>query len=312
MNLFNLDATLNLGQEDNSNFNIVENEIKVNSLSYRDVLDLVDNVISLDISVKSTGWVKKINGVVTEGVRCLESKDDLGRRQEFKSFIRELFGNDEFNFVVIEDVIGSCNFKTAKSLMQLNPIVDDMKYDGVIKVNKIIREGNKSWKRNLKELAGYTSKIRCENDKDLIVNCMHMLGFEYNLKSTKEPNGVEQDIFDAYGMLCGVIYDLHIKKGKSAKAKLKTDILKGYTIKEFNSTDEAIAFVEKKGLEPIVESFVDKSRDLRYNFKKLVELRGDSGVFVLSIETGKLGVVAIEKELRIDRDISHLVVMRRK
>lgn len=172
-------------------------------LNYKDFLKLEPTFISLDISVRSTGWVKSINGNVEYGTYTLKAQDEMGRRKEFKEFLINLIADNKIPVVFVEDVIAGTNFLTTKGLIQLNSIVDDLKEYGLIDVEKIKRIDNKKWKKYLKSASNYDGDIKKEEDKQLIRNCMNCLGFNENIK---------QDIYDALGMAIAVIYRDNILK----------------------------------------------------------------------------------------------------
>ena len=149
----------------------------IKSVSYQDILQLEPDFISLDISINSTGWVRSRDGVIDFGTYSLKSLDELDRRVEFRGFLQDLIGGYSYKRVYVEDVIAGTNFKTTKSLIQLNTIVDDMKVFDLIKVDKIIREDNNSWKKYLRQVSNYESDIKKENPKDMIVQCLNQIGF---------------------------------------------------------------------------------------------------------------------------------------
>lgn len=292
-------------------------EVTISKVTYKSLIDKLDNFISLDISVTNTGWVKKVDGVITHGAYPLESKDDLGRRQEFKKFLRGLAGEDEYKYIFIEDVIGSCNFKTAKSLMQLNPIADDMVYDGIIKAEKIIRIDNKEWKKHLKKVSGYKSVISSEKDKMLIVGALRMLDFPYALDSEDKVNGIAQDIFDAYGIACGVSYKLNSVKDSVKGNNKSYDITRKHMLKQYESRVKALNYIKKFQKDKKVNeySFLGKSRDIKANFKAIVKEEEANGVetdvYLIEIATDKIGVVALDKKFNLDYPISYVVVVKK-
>lgn len=279
-------------------------------ISFIDLVELVPSFISLDISVRSTGWVRWVNGKLDYGTYKITSDDDLGRRQEFRTFLKDLFGDNTYEYLFIEDVIGSINFVTAKILYQLNPIADDMVADGVLKVKNIIREDNKVWKKYLKQCAGYKSSVRARKDDKIVVReCLYALQF-----GDKTTDVIAEDIYDAMGLAIGLIYKLHVLKQSAKSAhRLRTDITKGYNIKQFVDYSKARIYAAKRGQEIYDVDLLDGvKRDLRYEFKALVEgLRDDSKVFLISVPTSKLGRVALEKNLDLTPEISYLVVYRK-
>ena len=295
----------------------VKEEVTISKVTYQSLIDKLSNFISLDISVTNTGWVKKVDGVITHGAYPLEATDDLGRRQEFRRFLRDLAGDAEYEYIFIEDVIGSCNFKTAKSLMKLNPIADDMVYDGVIKAKKIIRIDNKEWKKHLKKVSGYKSQIASEKDKALIVGALRMLDFPYALSSEDSENGIAQDIFDAYGIACGVSYKLNSVKDSGKSNSKSYDITKKHMLKQYDSKEKAMKYITKFQKDKKVSeySFLGKARDIKANFKAIVKEEEANGVetdvYLIEIATDKIGVVALDKKFNLDYPISYVVVVKK-
>ncbi len=314
----------NLGLEEVEN-NLYKTKIGVNDdiigsieqLTYDTLIKKLGNFISLDISVTNTGWLKVVDGVVTHGANPLVSVDDLERRQEFKRFLKGLAGDVEYDYILIEDVIGSCNFKTAKSLMQLNPIADDMIYDGIIKCKKLIRIDNKEWKKHLKKVSGYKPKVVSEVDKTLIVGALKTLGFPYDVDTVDRVNGIAQDIFDAYGMACGVSYKLNVTK--DAKTVVKNyDVAKKREIKQYESKEKAWKYLNrfKKGKKVTEYSLLNKTRDLKFNFKSILKEEESQGtetdVYLIEVATDKIGVIALEKGMDLNYPVSYLVVFDKK
>jgi len=275
---------------------------ELKSVTYEDIISLSGNFLSLDISVRSTGWCRWQDGVLSYGVFKLEETDPVLRRFELAKFIRELCGDSLFDFVVVEDVIASCNFKTAKILIQLNSVIDDMIFRGEVNIGRVIREDNKVWKKHLRKVSNYEGVVLASKDKEIVRECMSNLGFE---------GGLKQDIYDAVGMACGTIYKLQACGGSDRKRKLKTDLSKGYVIKQFSDECDALFFAGKTGKKlnraVLQLDMLSISKDIRFNFKKAVMELGDDKVFVVSSESKKLGYLALHKNLALDEDLTYLV-----
>ncbi|WP_324823521.1 hypothetical protein [Sinanaerobacter sp. ZZT-01] len=170
--------------------------MRITELNYKNFLELEPTFLSLDISVRSTGWVLSTDKNISFGINSLKVEDELGRRLEFRTFLLDLIGNKHIPVIFVEDVYGGVNFKTVKGLIQLNTIVDDLKADKLILVEAIKRIDNKKWKKYLKQAANY--KLGAEkNDKEIVTSCLNELGFNLEVK---------QDVYDALGMAVGVIY----------------------------------------------------------------------------------------------------------
>jgi hypothetical protein len=285
--------------------------LSIEGVSYLDIIKLSPDFVSLDISVHSTGYARWYKGELTTGTYSIQAppEDEVGRRREFRTFLKDLLKDDEFEYLFIEDVIGSINFKTAKALYQLNPIADDMIDSGVLNVKTVIREGNKVWKSYLRKCSGYVSPIRSKkDDKEIIRDCLLLMGFGDGTNKT-----IKEDIYDAIGLACGIIYKRYILKDTKSGPKLKKDLSKGYKILQFPDLYQALDEANDIGGEIHQVNFMNIKKDLKYNFKNMIEtLDDDKKTFVISILTCKMGAIALDKNLDLSREDSYLVVFRTK
>lgn len=276
-----------------------------------DFFNIVGDFLSLDISVRSTGWVKKINNVISYGTFTLKSEDELGRRKEFRSFLLDIIGENVLDSVFVEDVIAGTNFKTTKGLIQLNTIVDDLNEYGLISVKEIKRIDNKEWKKYLKKSSNYISTIKSEQDKQLIVNCLNILGFKENVK---------QDIYDAMGIAISVIYrDKILCEKKKLGVVLKSDIRKGYKIIQYfdedtKKIDRELIKLQKKYNRDIEElNWLSESKDVIALFKEKIKKDGvDNKIYLIKVNVYKLGSLALVKKLNVDRENCILLVTKNK
>ena len=284
--------------------------IEFKKLEYSDFLKYEPTFLSLDISVRSTGWVKSVNGEVSWGTKTLESEDELGRRKEFREFLISMLGETHFPVVFVEDVIAGTNFKTTKGLIQLNTIVDDLKEYGLVSVGEIKRIDNKVWKKYLKMASNYDGDIKKEDEKQLITNCMKELGFNFKIK---------QDIYDAMGIAVAVIYrDKIVNEKPKVETVLKKDLKTGYTIKQFDEKDKKYekalqTLKEKYGREVEELDWSKESRDILYLFKqKINKDKVDNKIYIIYVNNMKLGVLALTKKLSVDYPFSYLIITRTK
>lgn len=284
--------------------------ITFNKITYLDFLKLEPTFLSLDISVRSTGWVKSVDGKVTWGTKTLESTDELGRRKEFREFLIEMLKGNYFPVVFVEDVIAGTNFKTTKGLIQLNTIVDDLKEYGLVSVGEIKRIDNKIWKKYLKQASNYDGDIKKEEDKKLIVNCLNLLDFELKVK---------QDIYDAMGIAIAVIYrDNVLKEKPKTEQVLKKDLKTGFVIKQFENKNDKfnknlnnLKLKYNREVEEI--DWSQESRDIIYLFKQKVNKEKiDNKIYIIYINNMKLGVLALTKKLNVDTPFSYLIVTKIK
>jgi hypothetical protein len=284
--------------------------IEFKKLDYTDFLKYEPTFLSLDISVRSTGWVKSVNGEVTWGTKTSEAEDELGRRKEFREFLISMLGETHFPVVFVEDVIAGTNFKTTKGLIQLNTIVDDLKEYGLVSVGEIKRIDNKVWKKYLKMASNYDGDIKKEDEKQLITNCMKEIGFNFRIK---------QDIYDAMGIAVAVIYrDKIVNEKPKVETVLKKDLKTGYTIKQFDEKDKKY----EKSLQTLKEKYdreveeldwSKESRDVLYLFKqKINKDKVDNKIYIIYVDNMKLGILALTKKLSVDNPFSSLIITKTK
>ena len=273
---------------------------EISKVQWQDIIYKGGNFISLDISKTCTGWVKCFNGELTTGTKSFKEFNEIETRFEFKKFVKELFEDKQYDFVCIEDVIGSTNFRTNKVLYQLNPIVDDMMYEGILKSCKIERIDNMQWKKTLRQITGEKAPIKHMDSKEEIRLHLDKLGCNIDVK---------QDILDAIGMAIAVIHRRMNGEGTGKKVKLKTDLTKSYVIKEYESEEEALKAIEKlqtkaeyKDKEIVKIEYAKRFKDINGQFKKVVtENDRDSGIYLIKAPLGKLGIVGVKKDLGLSK-----------
>ena len=142
--------------EINSNLGEIEQpSFDIKAFGYLDWLKTVKSFLSLDISVRGTGWVSWVDGELTWGRISLKAETEIERVVEFREALLELINGKAYDYYFVEDVIGSCNFKTAKALYALNSVLDMLIYEKkILPPLALMREGNTVWKKNLKGIAG--------------------------------------------------------------------------------------------------------------------------------------------------------------
>lgn len=284
--------------------------MKIDSLNYIDFLKLEPTFISLDISVRSTGWVKSLNGNIEYGTYTIKSVDETDRRKEFREFLINLIGKEKIPVVFVEDVIAGTNFLTTKGLIQLNTIVDDLKEYGILDIDKIKRIDNKKWKKYLKSACNYEGDIKKEEDKQLIKNCLNQIGFNENVK---------QDIYDAIGIAVSVIYrDNILKEEPKINTVLKKDLKSGYSIKQFMEKNKKFdKYLEnlknKYNREVEVIDWSFEVRDILYLFKqKISNEKVDNKIYIITVNNMKLGILALTKKLNVETPYSYLIITKNK
>lgn len=266
-------------------------------MNYLDIFDN-KNFVSFDISVRSTGWCKYKDGVFLYGSFGLQSKDELGRRMEFRDKVKEIVDNDILDFIAIEDVIGGNNFETVKYLIQLNSIVDDMIYMGEIPKTEVRRIGNTIWKKHLKAVTNY-SNSRMLFNKEEIRKAINSLGFTVD---------IVQDVYDSIGIAIGAIMNNGVVKEK--KAKIRTDLSRSYKFYKY-SDDKLAELCSKYDLGSYEVNIGKGQRDMLSAFKAVSSQVGDNYIFVLNAPLGGYGVLALTGKLPMLSDDNRVIAIKK-
>lgn len=259
------------------------------SVKYTDFIPKDKNILSLDISKTCTGWVKVINGTITHGVFEIKTTSENGvvELQEFKKFLKGITKGIDFDIICVEDIIGSVNFKTAKILYRLNLSVDDLVYENEINTKELVRIDNKKWKKYLKEVSSYNNTIKgYKDDKKVVRDCLHSLGFNEDVK---------QDIYDAYGVLIGVLYEKYFYNKNEKKASKKTVSFNKLKMKNFNNEKDAFNYANKVNKEVHYYDISNKGILLESYWKK--ELKDIEGVIIVKVRDDQLGRLLLKKKI---------------
>ena len=214
--------------------------MNMKSFTYLDWCKTVNSFLSLDISVRGTGWAMWKDGQLSWGRLTLKSDSEVERVAEFRDFLIKLIDNRTFDYFFVEDVIASINFKTARSLITLNNILDLLIHEKQVALPiASFKVSNTTWKKNLKAIAGDNFVIKSidytnGSDKECTKACLTALGITPDaLKKGVYTDKQVEDICDALGMALGTIA-VQVNQAPVTKSKvLTTDIRHGYKIKQF-------------------------------------------------------------------------------
>ena len=281
------------------------------SVTYDMVIAKVNSFISLDISVNSTGWVRKRGDMVETGIYHLNATEELARRIEFENFLVNLFGDYEYDRVFVEDVIMGCNFATTKILVLLNVCVDDlMRYDRIKKA-PITRVGNTVWKKYLRLLS--SQQICGQQQKDMIVEIMNSIGFKADV----------QDIYDAMGIAVSTIYseqaeiDGELKNSLADGVhKVRNDISKGFTIVECKGYDDmqerALKLKGRTKREVINITYDARYKNVVDQMKAVIATSGDDkALYCIYAPINRIGAMCITKGFDITKDELYFIAYRK-
>lgn len=277
----------------------------IRKLNYIDILNTVKSFISLDISVNSTGWVRKQNGTMTHGVYKLKATENRERRIEFNEFLKTLVNNGSYDFIALEDVIGGCNFSTNRSLTELNLGIETLMDYNLIPLSPVLRIGNNTWKKQLRTVCQDNLGLKGSNDKEEIRFILNSLNFNLDLA---------QDVYDAYGIAIGAI--LLNKNSNSANldsasqtVKLKEDIRKNYKITQFKSEEDMLNTAKKTYARAKVKKelciikYTGEYKNLLDNFKAVVREVGDKKLFCISYPLSKINAITLTSGFDITNDV---------
>ena len=296
----------------------------VHRLRYTDILSSVGSFLSLDISVRGTGWVMWKDGELTYGRLKLQAEEEVARVAEFDAWLLKLIDGYAFDYYFVEDVIQSANFKTVRSLIALNSQLEMMIYKGeVTKPKEFFKCGNNVWKKDLRGIAGGDTIVLkgvdyiSGNDKERTKACLTALGVDIEaLKGGKYTDKQVEDICDALGMALGTI-GVHVNKLECVKPAriVNTDIRKGYKIKQFETLDEARKSAKrcsKKGTVSIVECDIADDASVKslvtYMQKQLSEQ--PDALYIVHTPVSKCCNVLLLKNLSVTLDTYYLTIVK--
>lgn len=278
----------------------------ITAVTAQSILQKLPSFLSLDISKNSTGYVVWYENGLEVGTITLKSPDPSECRREFSSNLIELIGGRSFSYVLVEDTIGGCNYKTNRILSQLNVVVDTlMEYDK-IPTMPILREGNSEWKKKLRLL---TSELGAEvsrlNDKEEICARLSSLGLDIT--------GIKQDILDAYGMALSVLYFELFGSPKGVSSKYSPSSFK---IKCFPTSDKAMEFAEKKAKSLSCMIKCLGSKEIKHDLKRYISTsckeQSMSEVTVVSVPECRLGVYCYTLDYELVDGLTFTVIYRWK
>ena len=278
-------------------------------ITYDKVISKVDSFISLDISVNSTGWVRKRGDKVEWGIYHLAKGTDLSRRIEFENFLEGLMGDYQYDRVFVEDVIMGCNFETTRILILLNIAVDDLMRYKRVKQAPITRINNTVWKKHLKLLAKHD--VKGQDDKLMIRETLNGIGFTADI----------QDMYDAMGIAVAVIYvenaqiDEGILESTVMPKKVRPDISRGYTIVECKNQEDMEKKAEKlkgRSREIIYVNYNEHYKNVVEQVKSMIIQSGkDYAVYCIHTPLDRVGAMCVTKGFDLSRDDTYFIAYRK-
>ena len=305
-----------------SNINPDDNKImEIKAFTYQDWLKTVKSFLSLDISVRGTGWVSWRDNQLSWGRITLKSTDTVERAEEFKQALLGVINNYAYDYYFVEDVIGSCNFKTAKALYALNTILDTLIYEKQVTAPvALMREGNTAWKKNLRGIAGNELVVKGTNytngsDKECTKACLEALGIGIDsLKAGIYTDKQVEDICDALGMALGTIA-IKINKAPVVKSKIQTvDIRHGYDIKQFidyqDAYKSALRLSKRDKSNILVHNLIDDKHNDLIKFMADIIPDDPKAVYIINTPVSKCCNLLLIKKSQTTQDNYYLVIRK--
>lgn len=294
---------------------------EMKAMTYLDWCKTVGSFLSLDISVRGTGWAMWKDGSLTWGRYTIKADAEVERVEEFRRFLLDLIDGYSFDYYIVEDVIASINFKTVRSLITLNNILDTLIYEQKVQTPVAsFKEVNTTWKKHLKSIAGDDFVIKAVNynngsDKECTKACLEALGITpETLKMGKYTDKHVEDICDALGMALGTLAVRVSNAPVHKSTVVTTDIRKGYKIKQFVDRESAMKSANrcaKNKAKPIIEFDLvsEPNTDLiRFMAKKLPE--EPNGLYVVRVPVDKCCNLLLMKRLATELPVYYLTITK--
>ena len=192
--------------------------------------------LGLDIAKRHSGvaiWDKETDSVETVGFELSEynSKDyfaEYKMRREFKQRLKELIGGKYFEYCVIEDVYGGENFDTVRKLLALQTVIDELLFEGSVKIEHFYRWKEREWMKNVRSLYKHKGQLKAKIENQLVLG---YLGFDFYEKNKDISDAEKAKIFfedrcDATGMLVSMGSYIMQNKNREAESNIKMSDIK--------------------------------------------------------------------------------------
>ena len=189
------------------------------------VLKVLGSGLGLDVAKNHTGVCIYRNGKIERygfAVKDYDKTDyhaDYRMRYEFKTKLKEIIQGMEFNYCIIEDVYGGENYDTVRKLLALNTVIDELIFEGSVKVKDFYRWAESRWLKYFKMIyqcrKGLKSKVATQEILEYLEDSFYM-------ENKDNPHKLKiffEDICDATAMLCGLAVFISSQEEDSKKEK---------------------------------------------------------------------------------------------
>jgi len=202
---------MELGIAVEDDFPVIE-EVKIELPTVEKLLGVLGSGVGLDIAKNHTGVCLFENGKVERYGLDLDTYDNtdfhalFNMRLSLKRKLSEILRGKELNYCIIEDVYGGENFDTVQKLVTLNTVIDELIYEGVVKVDNFYRWAEAKWMKWLRKVSGERHLLKAKYETQTL---LEELQDSFYIKNCNASNRIKKEIFfedicDATGMLCAL------------------------------------------------------------------------------------------------------------
>lgn len=249
----------------------LEADYTIKKLSYKDIIPPKGNFLGLDFSKLSSGISLIENGEIQTtniSLKNVDCRSDVGLSKEIfyrkalKQSLIDIMDNRDFDVVVVEDVFTGENVGTSRVLYSINTVIDELIYEGIFHVKKLVRVQSKVWKSWLSKSYDGVDSLKGLNDK------IKVEGYLKNLGYAEDKTKGYQDRLDATGMILGYLYKekFKINLKKSIKKVSYSDIV----VKDYVTEDRLSYVVPEEVLMNSELICIDRSSISKWLIRSLV------------------------------------------
>lgn len=197
----------------------------VDKVTVESALSVLGSGIGLDIAKNHTGVTIYVGGKVKRYGFALDEYDnsdyfgDYKMRLSLKNHLKEIVGGMEFNYCIVEDVYGGENYDTVRKLIVLNTVIDELIFEGTVKVTHFYRWLKTMWfkyfKLYYKTRKNIKSKIATQDILGYLEDEFYLQ--HRDLENHKKEEIFFEDICDSTAMLCGLALYVSLGEEKAEK-----------------------------------------------------------------------------------------------
>ena len=200
----------------------------IEKLTVESLLGHIKSGIGLDIAKNHSGITIWDGNVVSTYGFALSDYDksdyyaEYRMRLELKNKLKEIVQGKYFEYCIIEDVYGGENFDTARKLIALNTVIDELIFDGICKVDNFYRWLESTWMKSCRLIYKQQGKLKSKYE---VQGILEYLGWNYYLEHKDDKASIKKEIYfedicDSCGMLLGVVAQKFVES-KNVKSTIR-------------------------------------------------------------------------------------------